>query len=51
MELVDKASIRIVHVEDDDDFADLTAYFLKRAGFVLPMLAAKDGSMRLSIFR
>jgi PAS domain S-box-containing protein len=47
MELVDKNSLRIVHVENDDDFADLTSLFLQHAGFGHPIARCKDGSHAL----
>ena len=47
MELVAKESLRIVHVEDDGDFADLTSRFLKRAGFGHPVAHCNDGAHAL----
>ena len=36
-------SIRIVHVEDDNDFAALSARGLRRAGFSQPVVRCRDG--------
>ena len=47
MELVDKNSLRIVHVEDDDDFAHVTSLFLKSAAFDQPIVRCKDGAHAL----
>ena len=38
-------SFRIVHVEDDDSFAELTAIFLARAGFGEPVVRFSCGTM------
>ena len=36
-------SIRIVHVDDDDDFAAISARELRRAGFSQPVVRCRDG--------
>jgi|SRR5580658_998719 PAS domain S-box-containing protein len=48
MELVAKESLRIVHVEDEDEFAQLTDIFLKRAGFQQPIKRFPCGEEALS---
>jgi CheY-like chemotaxis protein len=45
MNLLEKESLRIVHVEDNDDFAILTDLFLKRAGFNQPITRLSCGTM------
>ena len=43
MELLARDSLRIAHVEDDNDFAELSEFFLKRAGFKQPIVRCPDG--------
>ncbi len=43
MKSLTRDSIRIVHVEDDNDFAELSAWGLRRAGFSQPVVRCKDG--------
>lgn len=50
MELLERDSLRIVHVEDDDDFAQLSEIFLKRAGFKQPIVRCNDGTRALHYF-
>ena len=50
MELLARDSLRILHVEDDDDFAELSARRLKRAGFEQPIVRCHDGLRALHYF-
>jgi CheY-like chemotaxis protein len=50
MELLTRDSLRIVHVEDDNDFAQLSEIFLKRAGFKQPIVRCNDGIFALQYF-
>jgi len=50
METLSRNSLRIVHVEDDSDFAALTQIFLARAGFEQPIVRCKDGVEALQYF-
>jgi len=50
MELLERDSLRIVHVEDDNDFAHLSEIFLKRAGFKQPIIRCNDGARALKYF-
>jgi CheY-like chemotaxis protein len=43
METLARDSIRIVHVDDDDDFAELSSYELKKAGFNQPIVRCPNG--------
>lgn len=43
MNLVERASLRIAHVEDDSDYARLAQVYLNRAGFKLPVTHYVDG--------
>src|ERR1700689_5425997 len=43
-------SLRIVHVDDDHDFAALSARCLKRAGFNQPVVRCTDGVLALHYF-
>ena len=45
-----RGSLRILHVEDDDDFAELSARGLKRAGFEQPVVRCNDGLLALHYF-
>ncbi len=47
MELLSRDSLRIVHVDDDDDFAVLGERCLTRAGFKRPIVRCTDGSVAL----
>jgi len=50
MQLLARDSIRILHVEDDNDFADLNALGLRRAGFKQPVVRCNDGLLALHYF-
>jgi CheY-like chemotaxis protein len=50
MELVTRSSLRMVHVENDDPFADLIELSLKHAGFQWPLLRCNDGVLALHYF-
>ena len=50
MELLARNSLRIVHVEDDNDFAQLSEIFLKRAGFEQPIVRCNNGIRALRYF-
>ena len=50
MEQLARDSLRIVHVEDNDDFADLSIRALKRAGFEQPVVRCCDGLFALHYF-
>lgn len=53
METLTRDTIRLVHVDDDPDFAEINARKLKRAGFNQPVVHCPDGVRalgRLSTF-
>jgi len=50
VELLARDSLRIVHVEDDDHFADLSAHCLRVAGFTKPVVRCRDGILALHYF-
>ena len=50
MNLLARNSLRIVHVEDDNDFAGVSEIFLKRAGFNHPIVRCNDGVLALHYF-
>jgi CheY-like chemotaxis protein len=50
MECLRRDLLRIVHVEDDDDFARLTGDNLKQAGFTRPVVRCADGLIALDYF-
>lgn len=50
MELLARDSLRIAHVEDDDDFAQLSEIFLQRAGFKQPIVRCNNGTRALHYF-
>jgi CheY-like chemotaxis protein len=50
MKLLTRDSLRIVHVEDHDDFAFVSAVWLKRAGFKQPIVHCNDGMEALRYF-
>jgi CheY-like chemotaxis protein len=50
MELLARDSIRILHVEDDNDFAELNSRSLRRAGFKQPVVRCNDGLLALHYF-
>ena len=50
MNLLARDSLRIVHVEDDDDFAFIGEIWLKRAGFKQPIVRCTDGRQALHHF-
>lgn len=43
-------SLRILHVEDNDAFAELSGRLLKRAGFEQPIVRCADGLLALHYF-
>lgn len=43
MEVLTRDSIRILHVDDDNDFAELSARSLRHAGFNQPVVRCHDG--------
>ncbi|MCE0497684.1 MAG: response regulator [Methylacidiphilales bacterium] len=47
MDLVTRESLRIFHIEDEDQFAQLTDVFLKRAGFNEPITRFSCGAAAL----
>jgi len=50
MKLLARDSIRILHVDDDDDFAELSSRSLRRAGFKQPVVRCNDGLLALEYF-
>src|SRR5471030_1834896 len=50
MEPLSRESLRIVHVDDDDDFAALGERCLKRAGFNRPIVRCADGIKAIDYF-
>jgi CheY-like chemotaxis protein len=50
MELLARDSLRIVHVEDNDDFAFVSELWLKRAGFTKSIVHRNDGLLALHYF-
>ena len=50
MGLLARDSIRIVHIDDDADFAALNARVLKSAGFTHPIVRCRDGDDAVSHF-
>lgn len=50
MELLTRDSLRIVHVEDNDDFAFVSELLLKRAGCTQPIVRCNDGLLALHYF-
>jgi CheY-like chemotaxis protein len=50
MERLTRDTIRIVHVDDDGDFAELSARDLTRAGFKQPVVRCMDGRLALAYF-
>jgi CheY-like chemotaxis protein len=50
MQLLDRNSIRILHVDDDNDFAELSSRSLRRAGFNQPVVRCSDGLLALHYF-
>ena len=50
MDLLARNSLRIVHVEDNDDFAFVSEVWLKRAGFKQPIVRCTDGRRALHHF-
>ena len=50
MELLARDSLRIVHIEDDDHFADLSEHCLQLAGFTKPIIRCNDGILALHYF-
>jgi len=50
MPTLTRESIRILHVEDDDEFAELSALSLRRVGFAQPVARCRDGILALRYF-
>jgi CheY-like chemotaxis protein len=50
MKLLARHSLRIVHVDDDNDFGQLSAIFLKQAGFEQPIVHCQNGIQALRYF-
>jgi len=50
VQLLARNSIRILHVEDDNDFAELSSRSLRRAGFTQPVVRCGDGLLALHYF-
>jgi CheY-like chemotaxis protein len=50
METLTRESLRIVHVDDDGDFAYLSERKLKRAGFKNPIVRCEDGILAIQYF-
>jgi CheY-like chemotaxis protein len=50
MQLLARDTLRIVHVDDDSDFTELSARGLKRAGFSQPIVRCSDGILALHYF-
>ncbi len=50
MELLARDSLRIVHIEDNDQFADLCEHCLQLAGFTKPIIRCNDGVLALHYF-
>ncbi len=50
MELLARDLLRIVHVEDDDQFAGLSEHALRLAGFTQPIVRCNDGILALHYF-
>jgi CheY-like chemotaxis protein len=50
VEILTRDSLRIVHVDDDDDFAELSARGLRRAGFGQPITRCSGGLVALHCF-
>jgi CheY-like chemotaxis protein len=50
METLARESLRIVHVDDDPDFVELSDRSLKRAGFQQPITRCSDGELAIDYF-
>ncbi len=50
MQLLARDSIRILHIDDDNDFAELSSRSLRRAGFGQPVMRCNDGLRALDYF-
>jgi CheY-like chemotaxis protein len=50
METLARDSLRIVHVDDDPDFVELSGRYLKRAGFEQPITRCPDGALAIDYF-
>jgi DNA-binding response OmpR family regulator len=50
VQLLTRDSLRIVHVDDDNEFAELYAHWLRRAGFIQPIVRCPDGKRALHYF-
>jgi CheY-like chemotaxis protein len=50
MKTLDRYSLRIVHVDDDADFAEISHRWLKRAGFKQPITHCADGIKAIEYF-
>jgi len=50
VQLLTRDSLRIVHVDDDSEFAELSAHWLRRAGFKQPVVRCSNGLLALQYF-
>ncbi len=50
MQLLARDSLRILHIDDDNDFAELSSRSLRRAGFKQPVMRCADGLLALHYF-
>jgi CheY-like chemotaxis protein len=50
MHLLTRDSLRILHVDDDNDFAELSSRSLQQAGFKQPVARCRDGRVALHYF-
>jgi CheY-like chemotaxis protein len=50
MEPLSRESLRIVHVDDDADFAEIGERYLKCAGFIRPIVHCADGIVAIDYF-
>jgi CheY-like chemotaxis protein len=50
MKTLDRHTLRIVHVDDDGDFAEISQRWLKRAGFKQPITHCADGVAAIEYF-
>ncbi len=50
MEIVTRDSLRIVHVEDNSEYAAISAIFLRRAGFGQPIIRFRNGVEAIRYF-
>ncbi len=50
MRPIARDSLRILHIDDDNDFAELSSRSLKRAGFTQPVVRCNDGLLAIHYF-